>query len=274
MFWAVAPPKKYETVTVLSTTVLGLNNVKSRRKRKEEKVTARKRKAKHKRRKRTIENNTQICKENSATGDLQSRVLADGEVRCKRYKTLLLDPPWDVFQRGNYGAHKHYNLMSLKEIKALPIAELAEENAHCWLWVTNNTLRVGFDIMEEWGFPVKSVFTWIKLRMGLGNTLRSCTEHVLLGIRGKCPVKVKNQINFGIFTPKCEHSHKPEEFHEIIQRVSPGPYLEMFARRRPSSPEWDVWGNEIDSDIVIPGYPVPEYSGRAFMTDKPKEQEV
>lgn len=185
----------------------------------------------------------------------------------KRYSTLVIDPPWDIYQKGSYGAHKHYNLMTLKEIRSMPISSLTTDNAHCWLWVTNNTLRVGFDIMEEWGFPVKSVFTWVKLHMGLGKYLRNGTEHVLLGVRGKCPVLCKNQINFGIFTPKYEHSHKPEEFHQIVERVSPGPYLELFARRRPKNKEWDVWGAEIASDVIIPGYPVPEYGEKAFCPD-------
>ena len=188
----------------------------------------------------------------------------------KKYSTLLIDPPWDICQKGIRGAQKHYNLMTSEQIRSMPINAITHDNAHCWLWVTNNTLRVGFDIMEEWGFPVKSIFTWIKLRMGLGNYLRNCTEHLLLGIRGKCPVKCKNQVNFGVF-PVQDHSHKPEELHEIIQRVSNGPYLELFARRRPSNAEWDVWGNEIESDIVIPGYPVPRYSGKA---KKKSETEV
>ena len=70
---------------------------------------------------------------------------------------------------------------------------------------------------------------------------------------------MKNQINFGVF-PLQDHSHKPEEIHKIIERVSPPDYLELFARRRQLG--WDVWGNEIESDIVIPGYPVPQYSDK------------
>lgn len=179
----------------------------------------------------------------------------------KRYATLIIDPPWDIDQRGRFGAINHYDPMSLEKIKAMPIKNLVTDNSHCWLWVTNNTMRYGFDILESWGFTPRSVFTWIKFRMGLGNYLRNCTEHVLLGTRGKAPVLCKNQINYGVFTVQ-DHSHKPEEFHKIVERVSPGPYLELFARRR--QPGWDVWGNEIDSDIIIPGYPVPKYSAKAL----------
>ena len=77
-------------------------------------------------------------------------------------------------------------------------------------------------------------------------------------------MKFKGQQNW-LFAPRQDHSHKPEEMYPIIERVSPGPYLVLFARR--SQPNWDAWGNEIESDIIIPGYPVPEY------TDKAKESE-
>ena len=92
---------------------------------------------------------------------------------ARRYKTLLADPPWDINQSGNYGASNHYDLMTLDQIKAMPIQDLAEENSHCWLWVTNGTLRYGYDVLEAWGFTPRSVFTWIKLRMGLGVYLRA-----------------------------------------------------------------------------------------------------
>ena len=173
----------------------------------------------------------------------------------KKYRTILADPPWDIHQKGNYGAVHHYDLMSLDRIKAMPVADLAEDNAHCWLWVTNGTLRVGFDVLEAWGFIPRSVMTWFKPRMGLGVYLRNATEHVLLGTRGRAPVLFHNQPNW-LFAPVQGHSHKPEELYAIIERVSPGPYLELFARR--PHPNFDSWGNEIVSDIDIPGYPVPD----------------
>lgn len=172
--------------------------------------------------------------------------------------TVIVDPPWDVQQKGNYGAIKHYNLMTLKQIRELPVGELCAENAHCWLWVTNATLRAGFDILEGWGFTPRSVYTYVKPKLGLGAYLRNATEHCLLGTRGKAPVKFRAQMNWG-FYPVLDHSHKPEEFLNIVRRVSPEPVLELFARRR--DPLVDaVWGNEIDSDVILPGYPAPTYS--------------
>jgi len=176
------------------------------------------------------------------------------------YRTVIADPPWDIQQKGNFGAVNHYNLMSLDSIKAMQISDLCDENAHCWLWVTNNTLRAGYDVLEAWEFTPRSIFTWCKPRMGLGVYLRNATEHVLLGTKGKAPILFKSQPNWGFF-PRQSHSHKPEEFHEIVKRCSPGPYLELFARRR--QPGWDVWGNEIESDVVLDGYPVPNYSAKA-----------
>ena len=173
----------------------------------------------------------------------------------KKYKTILCDPPWDVDQRGNYGAINHYDLMSLERLKAMPVADLAEDNAHCWLWVTNSTMRHGYEILQAWGFEVKGILTWVKTRMGLGNYLRSATEHLLLATKGKAPTQFNRQFSWFI-APLQEHSHKPEEQFAIIERMSPGPYLELFARRKQKG--WDCWGLEAPvQDVSIPGYPVP-----------------
>lgn len=180
-----------------------------------------------------------------------------------RFRTILADPPWQAQQQGRLGAARHYRLMSLERITALPVADLAAENAHLWLWVTNATLRDGYDVAEAWGFTPRSPLTWIKPRLLLGNYLRNATEHLLFATRGRAPVAYKAQPTW-MFAPLQEHSHKPEEQFAIIERVSSGPYLELFARRRPPSRRaWRVWGDEVEADIRIPGYPVPRYSRRA-----------
>jgi N6-adenosine-specific RNA methylase IME4 len=178
----------------------------------------------------------------------------------KKFKTLLADPPWDIQQRGARGAEQHYDLMTLDRIKAMPVGDLMEDDAHLWLWVTNATLRDGYDVAEAWGFTVRSPLTWVKFRLGLGNYLRNSTEHLLFATRGKAPVQYRAQPTW-INAPVTDHSHKPEEQYALIERVSPGPYLELFARRQPlSTSDWSVWGNQIASGVVIPGYPVPTYS--------------
>jgi N6-adenosine-specific RNA methylase IME4 len=174
----------------------------------------------------------------------------------KLYKTIIADPPWDIEQSGNKGANIHYRLQTLDWIKSFPVADLVEENAHCWLWITGNTIEAGYDVMRAWGFVPRNLLTWVKPRMGLGRYLRSASEHLLFGTKGRAPILFRSQPNW-IFAPVSEHSHKPEEVHAIVRRCSPGPYLELFARRE--QPGFDVWGDEVESDIVIPGYPVPRY---------------
>ncbi|MFF0493954.1 MT-A70 family methyltransferase [Nocardia sp. NPDC004068] len=172
----------------------------------------------------------------------------------RRYRTIVADPPWDIYQHGNHGAEQHYPLMDLNWIKAMPVADLAEDDAHLWLWVTNAALPHVFDVMNAWGFTYRSPLTWVKLRIQRGIYLRNASEQLVFGTKGRAPVNFRAQPTWMI-APVQEHSHKPEEQYAIIERVSPGPYLELFARRPRLG--WDAWGNEIDSDIVIPGYPVP-----------------
>lgn len=173
------------------------------------------------------------------------------------FKTILADPPWDIQQKGGRGAVAHYDLMTLEQIKAMPVESLADQDAHLWLWVTNATLREGYDVAEAWGFTVRSPLTWIKFRLGLGNYLRNSTEHLLFATRGRAPVNFRSQPTW-INAPVQDHSQKPEEQYAVIERISDGPYLELFARRRPPSrAAWSVWGNQINSDIRLPGYPVP-----------------
>ena len=177
-----------------------------------------------------------------------------------KYSTIMADPPWNINQQGKRGAASHYDLMTLDDIKIMPVADFCTEDAHLWLWVTNGLLKEGIEVMEAWGFTYRSPFFWIKPRLGLGNYLRNASETVLFGTRGKAPIKFKAQPNW-LFAPLQDHSHKPEEQYAIIERCSPGPYLELFARRH--QPGWDAWGNQIDSYIEIPGYPVPKYSEKA-----------
>lgn len=166
----------------------------------------------------------------------------------ERYSTILADPPWDINQKGHLGAERHYSLMSLSRICALGVAPLATADAHLWLWVTNSTLPVGRSVMAAWGFSYRSCLTWIKPRLGLGVYLRNQTEHLLLGVRGRAPIQFRAQGSW-FYAPLQEHSHKPEEQYAIIERCSPGPYLELFARRRRAG--WDAWSNEVESNVSL-----------------------
>jgi N6-adenosine-specific RNA methylase IME4 len=102
--------------------------------------------------------------------------------------------------------------------------------------------------MDAWSFSYRSAITWVKPQMGLGRYFRSATEHLLFGVRGRAPIAFRSQPTW-LFAPVQDHSHKPEEQYAIIERCSPGPFLELFARRK--QPGWDVLGNEMDSDIEL-----------------------
>ena len=180
------------------------------------------------------------------------------------FATILVDPPWPL-QSGE----KHYRTMSLARIKALPVGRLAARDAHLWLWTTNALLPKAYEVAEAWGFTVRSPLTWVKFRLGLGGRyqLRNATEQLLFCTRGKAPLGSRSQPTW-FNAPVTEHSRKPAEQFAIIERVSPGPYLELFARRRPESNQpWAVWGDQVDSDIRIPGFAVPRYSKRAHEAD-------
>ena len=180
------------------------------------------------------------------------------------FATILVDPPWPL-QSGE----KHYRTMSLARIKALPVGALAARDAHLWLWTTNALLPRAYDVAEAWGFTVRSPLTWVKFRLGLGGRyqLRNATEQLLFCTRGKAPLGSRSQPTW-FNAPVTEHSRKPAEQFAIIERVSPGPYLELFARRRPESNQpWAVWGDQVDSDIRIPGFAVPRYSERVHSVE-------
>lgn len=204
-----------------------------------------------------ISNNAEM--DSSGELDIQVNTIKDS---VDRFDVIYADPPWDLQQKGARGADKHYDLLSLRQIHDMggAVRALAKDDAHLYLWVTNATLRVGYDVMESWGFTPRSPLTWIKPRFTLGNYLRNASEHVLFGTRGQAPVKFRSQPTW-MFAPLAEHSVKPDEMYAVIDRVS-GPEskkLELFARRIPPTPNWSVWGNEIESDVSLAqwGYPVP-----------------
>ena len=184
----------------------------------------------------------------------------------------IRDRPWSKNQsscHGYGGAIGHYDLMSIDRIKAMPVADLADENAHLYLWVTNSNIDEGLEVIKAWGFRYITMFHWIKPKMGVGNYFRNASETCLFAVRGKAPAKFKSQINWMIGYP-TQHSEKPREFTSVVERLSDGPYLELFCRRRPASNEkWYCWGNETENgaDIYIPDYPVPKYS-----FEEPKEE--
>ena len=159
----------------------------------------------------------------------------------KRYKTILADPPWKYGKGWGWGAGEYYNLMTLKGLMNLPVNNLAEDNAHLYLWCPNGMLKQGLGLMEAWGFTFKTVITWVKHRSIFGYYFKGQSEQLLFGVKGKLPPQNKHQVT--IINGKIrEHSRKPDEQYAVIEAVSPSPRIELFARQRWKG--WDVWGNE------------------------------
>lgn len=179
----------------------------------------------------------------------------------KKYEIIYADPPWQEIGGGKIvrGANKHYPLMKTKDIASLPIKNVSAENSHLYLWVTNNFLPDGLFVMKEWGFEYKTLITWVKHRFGLGQYFRGQTEHCLFGVRGVLPYKVvdgkRQQGVTVIHAPRTEHSEKPYEMREVIEKVSDREgynKIELFARIKVQG--WDVWGNELLNDINMENY--------------------
>ena len=188
------------------------------------------------------------------------------------FSCIVADPPWKVsagreigeyvlsadgsqlFGVRNNGARRlAYPSMSIAEIAALKVP--AADNAHLYLWTINRYLPDAFQIMKAWGFKYSTALVWAKRPMGggLGGCYGLATEFCLFGRRGKLPAMSRIQRNwFDWKRPydergKPKHSAKPPEFFKMVESVSPGPRLELFARAKREG--WAVWGNEVESDI-------------------------
>jgi N6-adenosine-specific RNA methylase IME4 len=185
---------------------------------------------------------------------------ADLLARCdgRKFKTILADPPWQFQNRTGKMSPEHkrlnrYSTMTLPEIMALPVAQVADEPAHLYLWVPNALLPEGLQVLKAWGFEYKSNLVWHKIRKdggpdgrGVGFYFRNTTELLLFGVRGKNARTLapgRRQVNI-LKTMKREHSRKPDEQYALIEACSPGPRLELFARGPRES--WTNWGNQAD----------------------------
>ena len=188
-----------------------------------------------------------------------------------KYKTIVADPPWRYSTSGvrtenpNGGSSKmvsgHYDTMTIREMCEINVSEMADDNAHLYLWVTNPRLYgenkhsggrdlLPIDLIEAWGFEYQTCLTWLKTGApGMGFYFRGQTEHVLFATRGRCPVDESKRIPNFFLAPRGRHSEKPDTFLDLVEQVSPGPYLEMFSRRARFS--WDTWGNEALNHVEI-----------------------
>lgn len=183
------------------------------------------------------------------------------DLKAGSYGAILADPPWsfNVWSKdtGNgRSASSHYNTMTMDDIAALPVADLAADDCCLFMWVCWPSLPEALKVIEAWGFTYKTCgFDWMKahakqldmfrddadVQVGMGYWTRANTEPCLLATRGK-PKRLNADVRQGIISPRRQHSRKPDEVHGRIERLVAGPYCELFARQE--RPGWDVWGNE------------------------------
>jgi N6-adenosine-specific RNA methylase IME4 len=177
--------------------------------------------------------------------------------RAAAFGVIYADPPWTPGQTGPRGAAQKYSLLPTSTICEMPVADLAADNCVLLLWVVNNGLDDGLAVMRAWQFRYVTNAVWAKGTLGLGAYFRGAHELLLLGVKGRPRVKFHGQPSV-FHEPRQEHSRKPAEITQKIERMFDGPYLELFARETPNSlSDWSVWGDQIASDITIPGFPVP-----------------
>jgi N6-adenosine-specific RNA methylase IME4 len=134
--------------------------------------------------------------------------------------------------------------MTVDEIASMPVADVAEKDAHLYLWTINAHLEAAYDVARAWGFRPATLLTWCKAPMGLGlgGTFCNTAEFCLFARRGTLNAKCRVDRTWWQWK-RGRHSAKPEAFQDMVETVSPGPYLELFARRLRLG--WTVWGNEV-----------------------------
>jgi N6-adenosine-specific RNA methylase IME4 len=181
-----------------------------------------------------------------------------------KYRTIVADPPWpyESAASGRFVIPKRrdqihtrgveemgYGVMSIADLKAMNVRGIAEDDAHLYLWATNAFMVEAHEIARAWGFTPKTILTWGKVcqddhskpSMKTGYYFRGATEHVVFAVRGS--LRITGALPTFYLWPRIgKHSVKPDAFYDLVEQASPGPYVELFARRHRFF--WDVWGDE------------------------------
>lgn len=177
-----------------------------------------------------------------------------------KYEIIYADPPWtyrDTANAGKRGAAHKYPTLTLPELKALPVRDLAAENCLLAMWWVPPQPREALELVDAWGFRLVNMkgFTWHKTtknglsHFGMGHWTRANTEDVLLAVRGR-PKRAQANVRQFVDAPAGRHSEKPAEVRlRLEQLMGDVPRIELFAREVPAG--WDVWGNEVESPVVL-----------------------
>jgi N6-adenosine-specific RNA methylase IME4 len=162
------------------------------------------------------------------------------------YEVIVIDPPWEYNDSGNFErGHLQYPTMSQIELKEINIP--CSTNCILFLWTTNSFMKDAYELLEEWGFEDKTILTWHKGELGMGNYLRNVTEHCILATRGNVIsegiIHNNNKFTTHLFEKKEKHSAKPDSFYKMINEICSGRKLDYFARKKREG--WDVYGDEV-----------------------------
>ena len=178
----------------------------------------------------------------------------------KKYQIIYADPPWGFNFRNRKGLSQQakdclYDTMTPQDIIDLPVKKITDTNCVLFLWIMDSQMQLALDVIKSWGFVYKTVaFTWVKLaktkyHFGGGNWTRSNPEQCLLATKGNIK-RLSASVRQLIVEPRREHSRKPDRIRDdIIELMGDLPRIELFAREKTDG--WDVWGNEVESDIVL-----------------------
>jgi N6-adenosine-specific RNA methylase IME4 len=178
-------------------------------------------------------------------------------VRPVKYRTIVADPPWALEWNANVGIGRSgrsglpYPTMTVEEICQLPVAAAAERDAHLWLWTTATFLWDAPRVALSWGFRPTYTLVWTKAGLGVGGRFRHTVEYCLFCERGAQLPVTRRDLPTHFAWPRGRHSAKPEHFIDLVESVSPSPYLEMFSRRHRIG--WDVWGDESANTSTLDG---------------------
>jgi len=162
-----------------------------------------------------------------------------------KYRTIVIDPPWDWGDEGDVSQMGRsvptYSTIPYNDLLKLPVSDLAMDDCHLYLWITNRSLYKGFSLIESWGFRYITTLTWCKPSIGIGNYYRNNTEHILFAVKGALRLLRFDKGTWFLAERGKEHSQKPDEAYQLIAECSPEPRLDMFARSTHSG--FVSWGN-------------------------------
>lgn len=174
-----------------------------------------------------------------------ARVAFDAE-RLGKFSLILADPPWDDdFGANRRSTENHYPTMSIEDILAMPVSDIAHEQCMLFMWATSPMLELALNVVKAWGFDYRTQIVWVKPSIGTGQYVRQRHELLLVCRRGDHPAPNATLLPDSVIeAPRGEHSAKPEIFHEVIERMYPeATRIELFRRGAPRT-GWSAWGAE------------------------------